>query len=132
MKTEGVLFAAGSALYAIIALAYWFVTHELVGTTALALTACLAFLVGFYVLFTARRVGERPEDNPNANVDEADPDYGFFSPHSWWPLAVGFSTFVISLGLIFAVWLLIMGVVLLMLSLVGLVFEYYRGPFVDA
>jgi len=25
-----------------------------------------------------------------------------------------------------------MGVVLLMLSLVGLVFEYYRGPFVDA
>ena len=37
MKTEGILFAAGSALYAIIALAYWFVTHELVGTTALAL-----------------------------------------------------------------------------------------------
>jgi hypothetical protein len=50
----------------------------------------------------------------------------------WWPLAVGFSTFVVSLGLIFAVWLLIMGVVLLLLSLVGLVFEYYRGPFVDA
>jgi hypothetical protein len=67
-----------------------------------------------------------------ANVDEADPEYGFFSPHSWWPLAVGFSTMVISLGLVFAVWLLIMGVVLLMLSLVGLVFEYYRGPFVDA
>ncbi len=132
MKTEGILFAAGSALYAIIALAYWLVTHELVGTTALALTACLAFLVGFYVLFTARRVGVRPEDNPNANVDDADPDYGFFSPHSWWPLAVGFSTFVVSIGLIFAVWLLIMGVVLLLLSLVGLVFEYYRGPFADA
>jgi hypothetical protein len=132
VKTEGILFAAGSALYAIIALAYWLVTHELVGTTALALTACLAFLVGFYVLFTARRVGVRPEDNPNANVDDADPDYGFFSPHSWWPLAVGFSTFVVSIGLIFAVWLLIMGVVLLLLSLVGLVFEYYRGPFADA
>jgi hypothetical protein len=132
VKVEGILFAAGSALYAVIALAYWFVTQELVGTTALALTACLAFLVGFYVLFTARRVGERPEDNPLANVDEADPDYGFFSPHSWWPLAVGFSTFVVCIGLIFAVWLLIMGVVLLMLSLVGLVFEYYRGPFVDA
>ena len=132
MKIEGILFAAGSALYAIIALAYWFVTHEIVGTTALALTACLAFLVGFYVLFTARRVGERPEDNPNANIDEADPDYGFFSPHSWWPLAVGFSTMVVSLGLVFAVWLLILGVVLLMLSLVGFVFEYYRGPFADA
>ena len=83
MKVEGILFAAGSALYAVIALAYWFVTKELVGTTALALTACLAFLIGFYVLFTARRIGERPEDNPLANVDEADPDYGFFSPHSW-------------------------------------------------
>ena len=132
MKVEGLLFAAGTFFYAIVAAAYWFVTHEIVGTTALSLTAGLAFLIGFYTLFTGRRVGERPEDNPMAAVDDADPDYGFFSPHSWWPLAVGACTAVLCLGLIFAAWLVIMAVGLLLLSLVGFVFEYYRGPFADA
>ena len=132
MKVEGLLFAGGAFFYGIVAAAYWFITGELVGSTALALTAGLAFLIGFYVLYTGRRVGTRPEDNPHANIEDADPEYGFFSPHSWWPLAVGFATFVTVMGLVFAVWLLILGVGLLMASLVGFVFEYYRGPFADA
>jgi hypothetical protein len=83
------------------------------------------------VLYTSRRVGIRPEDDPNANIEDADPDYGFFSPHSWWPLVLGFSTMVTALGLVFAVWLLILGVGLLMFALVGFMFEYYRGEFAD-
>jgi hypothetical protein len=131
VKVEGYLFAGGAVFYGIVASAYWFITGELVGATALALTGGLAFLIGFYVLYTGRRVGTRPEDDPNANIEDADSDYGFFSPHSWWPLAVGFATFVTVMGLIFAVWLLILGVGLLMATLVGFVFEYYRGPFAD-
>jgi len=131
VKVEGYLFAGGAVFYAIVASAYWFISGELVGATALALTGGLAFLIGFYVLYTGRRVGTRPEDNPHANIEDADSDYGFFSPHSWWPLAVGFATFVTVMGLIFAVWLLILGVGLLMATLVGFVFEYYRGPFAD-
>ena len=132
MKIEGLLFAGGALLYGVIAACYWFITGEIVGSTALALTGGLSILIGFYVLFTSRRVGIRPEDDPNANIEDADPDYGFFSPHSWWPLAVGLATAVTCLGLVFAVWLLIMGVGLLLLSLVGFVFEYYRGEFADA
>ncbi|MBI1377649.1 MAG: cytochrome c oxidase subunit 4 [Frankiales bacterium] len=132
MKIEGFLFAGGAAFYGLVAVVYWFVTKELVGSTVLALTGALAFLVGFYVLYTSRRVGVRPEDDPNANVEDADPDYGFFSPHSWWPLAVGIATFVVVVGLVFAVWLLILGVGLLLGALIGFVFEYYRGPFADA
>lgn len=132
MKIEGFLFAGGAAFYGVVAVVYWFVTKELVGSTVLALTGALAFLVGFYVLYTSRRVGVRPEDDPNANVGDADPDYGFFSPHSWWPLAVGIATFVVVVGLVFAVWLLILGVGLLLGALIGFVFEYYRGPFADA
>lgn len=132
MKVEGYLFAGGAAFYGIVAAAYWFITKELVGATALSLTAGLAFLIGFYVLYTGRRVGTRPEDDPQANIEDAEPDYGFFSPHSWWPLAVGAATMVTVMGLIFAVWLLILGVGLLMASLIGFVFEYYRGPFADA
>ena len=83
MKIEGFLFAGGAAFYAVVAAVYWVVTKEIVGSTALALTGALAFLVGFYVLYTSRRVGVRPEDDPNAAVEDAEPDYGFFSPHSW-------------------------------------------------
>jgi len=132
VKIGGLLFAGGAVFYAIVATAYWLITKELVGTTALALTAGLAFLIGFYALFTARRLGVTPEDNPHGNIEDADAEYGFFSPHSWWPLAVGFGTFVTVMGLVFAVWLLIVGVGLLMAALIGFVFEYYRGPFVDA
>jgi hypothetical protein len=131
MKIEGALFAIGTVFFGITAIAYWFITNEIVGTTALALTGGLAFLVGFYVLFTGRRVGTRPEDDPNAVIEDAEPDYGFFSPHSWWPIAVAIATGITVFGLLFAVWLLILGVVLLLLTIIGFVFEYYVGEFAD-
>ncbi len=131
MKIEGALFAIGTAFFGVVAAAYWFITKEIVGTTALALTGGLAFLVAFYLLFTARRVGTRPEDDPLAVIEDAEPDYGFFSPHSWWPIAVAIATGITIFGLVFAVWLLILGIGLLMLTLVGFVFEYYVGEFAD-
>jgi hypothetical protein len=132
VKIGGLLLAGGAVFYGILALVYWFITGEIAGTTALTLTAGLAALAGFYLLFTAHRLGPLPEDNALANTEDADPDYGFFSPHSWWPLAVGFSTMIVLLGLVFAAWLVILGVGLLLGALVGFMFEYYRGPFADA
>jgi hypothetical protein len=131
VKLAGYLFAGGAVFYGLLAVIYWFITEELVGATGLALTGGLAFLVGFYVLFTHRRIGTLPEDTPDANIEDVDPDYGFFSPHSWWPLVVAFSVAVTAIGLAFAAWIVILGVGLLMLSLIGFVFEYYRGPFAD-
>ena len=129
MKIEGLIFALGSAFYLLIAGIYWYVSRDQVGTTALALTGALAFLVAFYVLYTAKRVYPRPEDRMTAEIDEADPEYGFFSPHSWWPLMVGIGATVIGAGLVFAVWIIVFGVFLLVISLVGWMFEYYRGEF---
>lgn len=129
MKIEGLLFALGSAFYLAVAGIYWYFSRDQIGTTALTLTGALAFLVAFYVLYTSKRVYPRPEDRMNAEIDEADPEYGFFSPHSWWPLAIGVAATVIGVGLIFAVWIIVFGVFLLVLSLVGWMFEYYRGEF---
>lgn len=129
MKIEGWLFGLGAIFYAVVAAAYWFLSGDEIGTTGLVMTGALAFLVAFYVLYTAKRVYPRPEDRLDAEIDEADPEYGFFSPHSWWPLAVGFAAFLIVLGLIFAVWLVVLGVMVLMFALVGWMFEYYRGAF---
>ena len=129
MKVEGRIFAFGAVFFIVVAAIYWYVSRDPIGTTALALCGGLAFLVGFYVLFTAKRVYPRPEDREDAEIDEADPEYGFYSPHSWWPLVMGFATFVVVLGLIFAVWVVALGVLFLLLALVGWLFEYYRGDF---
>ena len=129
MKIEGRIFGGFTVFFVLISAIYWYVSRDPIGTTALALCGGLSFLVGFYVLYTAKRVYPRPEDRLDADIEEADPEYGFFSPHSWWPLAVGFGTFLVCLGLIFAVWVTVLGVTVLMLAIVGWLFEYYRGDF---
>ena len=129
MRLEGILFGLGFVFFVPISVLYWFLSGDPVGTTGLALSGALAFLIAFYVLYTSKRVYPRPEDRLDANVDEADPEYGFFSPHSWWPLFVALGAFIIALGLIFAVWVIVFGVAALLLAIVGWLFEYYRGEF---
>jgi hypothetical protein len=103
---------------------------DVVGTTALALTGGLAFLISFYVLFTAKRVGPLPEDNELALISDIDPDYGFFSPYSWWPFAIGLAVAIFVLGFVFARWMMVFGLFAIMMAIYGLIFEYYRGEFV--
>lgn len=130
MIIGGKLFAMGTFLYLGLGLVYWFMSGDVIGTSLLALTGGLAFLVAFYALFTSKRVGALPEDNEYALISDADTDYGFFSPHSWWPFVIGASTFVFILGFVFARWMMVFGLFALMMAIYGLVFEYYRGEFV--
>ena len=129
MKIEGWTFLLGFLFYLLVGAIYWYFSADEIGTTLLVLTGALAFLVAFYTLYTAKRVYPRPEDRANAEIDEADPEYGFFSPHSWWPLVVALGAAGIALGLIFAVWFVVLSVAILMLGVIGWLFEYYRGEF---
>ena len=129
MKIEGWIFGIGALFFLPVSIIYWYLSRDPIGTTALAMSAGLAFIVAFYVLYTSKRVYPRPEDRLDGEIDEADPEYGFFSPHSWWPLGVGFGSFIVALGLIFAVWVIVLGVAVLMLAIIGWMFEYYRGDF---
>jgi hypothetical protein len=122
-------FALGAVFFLLVGGIYYFVSGDEIGTTALVMTGGLAFLVAFYVLYTDKRLDGLPEDRANAEVDEADPEYGFYSPHSWWPLPVGFAAMLIALGFIFAAWLVVLGVSVLMIAVIGWLFEYYRGAF---
>lgn len=127
MKVEGWLFAAGFVFFSISAVIYGVLAEEPVGTVALAFTAGLAFLIGYYLLFTARRIDPRPEDSLTAEIDEGAGELGFYSPHSWWPLPVAFFAAISFLGIVFGWWLFIIGAIGGGLSVIGLVFEYYRG-----
>jgi MFS family permease len=127
MKVEGWLFAAGFFFFAISALIYGLLAEEPVGTVALAFTAGLSFLIGYYLLFTARRIDPRPEDSKTAEIVEGAGELGFYSPHSWWPLAVAGSAAICFLGVAVGWWLFIIGAGAAVLAVIGLVFEYYRG-----
>ena len=127
MKVEGWLLAAGFFFFSLSAVVYWLLSEEVVGTVALGFTSGLAFLTGYYLLFTARRIDRRPEDSVDAEISDGSGELGFYSPHSWWPLPVAFFAATTFLGIIIGWWLVIIGVIGGALAVIGLVFEYYRG-----
>ena len=96
MKESGYIWGLGTIFFAIVSVVYGVWSQDWAGTTALAFTGFMTALVAFYSLYTARRLDNRPEDNQMADQEEADPDYGFFSPHSWWPLPLGASAMMIA------------------------------------
>ena len=128
MRAEAVLFAVVTAFFGLWTPVYWFLSKDPTGTTALLLTFGLGFLVAFYLYVTARRLpGPRPEDRSDAEIHEGAGELGFFSPHSWWPLALASSAAVAFAGLVFGWWLFIIGAGYAAVASVGFVFEYYRG-----
>ncbi|MGH3275797.1 MAG: cytochrome c oxidase subunit 4 [Streptosporangiaceae bacterium] len=129
MKVEAYLFLGCAAFFGAADLVYWDLSHDPTGTTALALSVCLAFLIGFYVLFTGRRLPDRPEDNPRGEIVQGTGELGFFSPHSWWPLFVGLAAAVAAAGIAIGWWLFLIGAFMVMMSMIGFVFEYYRGHY---
>ena len=129
MKFEGSLFIGCAIFFGASDVVYWYFSKDPTGTTALALSVALAFLIGFYLLFTGRRLPQRPEDNPQGEIADAAGELGFFSPHSWWPLYVGLAAATASLGVVIGWWLFLIGALFLFLTVIGFVFEYYRGIF---
>jgi uncharacterized membrane protein len=131
MKTETKIFGFLVAFFLPLAPIYGWLTEwkELTGPVALFLTGMLAALVGFFLHQTGKKLPERPEDNPDALQAEAEGDYGNFSPHSWWPLPVALGGGITFVGLAVGWWLAIIGIFVLVLAVVGWVFEYYHGEY---
>ncbi len=127
MKLEGYLFVAGAVFWAAIAAIYWLMAKEPAGTTALVLLAGFAILVAYYLLYTSSHIDPRPEDQLDAEIADGAGEYGFFSPHSWWPLPLAASGAVIFFGIVFAWWIVAFGAFMFALSAIGFVFEYYRN-----
>jgi hypothetical protein len=127
MKASWKLFVGLSIFYAILAVIYWLVGGEAVGITAITLSSGLAGLVGFYMWFTAKRIGGvLPEDNELGEIADSAGELGFYSPHSWWPLPVALSACAMGLGLLVGWWLTLIGIGSLLISVVGFVLEYEK------
>ncbi len=102
---------------------------EPVGSTALALVMGMWAMIGFFLALQSRKVDARPEDDPNATIeDNPMDDYGHFSPWSWWPLVLGIACALVFLGAAVGWWVAYIGGALALIGLIGHVFEYNRGP----
>jgi len=127
MKVSWQLFIGLSVFYVLMTIIYWQVGGEPVGIGGMLLAAALAGMVGFYVWFTQRRIGQiLPEDNLTALISDGAGDLGFYSPHSWWPLPVALSMCALTLSLIIGWWLTVISLGALVISIIGMVTEYEK------
>ncbi|BBC96485.1 cytochrome c oxidase subunit 4 [Streptomyces griseofuscus] len=127
MKIQGRMFIWLSFFILIMAIVYGVWSKEPAGTTALFLAFGLSIMIGFYLGFTARRVDAGAQDDTEADVADDAGELGFFSPHSWQPLMLGFGGAIAFLSIAVGWWLIYFSAPFIVIGLFGWVFEYYHG-----
>ncbi|MCU1606110.1 MAG: ctaF [Modestobacter sp.] len=128
MKVEALIFNLIAVFCVAAAVIYGVWSQEPVGTTALVLSAALTSLIGGFFWFVSRRIDARPEDRKDAEIADGAGELGFFSPGSYWPFGLAVSAGLMGLALAFWYpWLVILAGVALLITIGGLLFEYYVG-----
>lgn len=102
---------------------------EWVGVMTLFLMALFSAFIAFYLWFEGKpfRLKLLPEDRLDANIDEADPELGQFSPWSWWPILLAMTIGVTLVGMSVGWWPVFFVAPLVIWAIIGWGFEYYRG-----
>lgn len=138
MKSSIVIFWVITAYMVIVSSIYtvWNVmVHgyvEWAGSLTILLSGALTAFIAVYLgLVKRKQGGTLVEDIDDADIDDGDPELGEFSPWSWWPLLLAFSAALAVLGVCvgFNMWLTFIAVPIVLVAIVGWVYEYYRGNF---
>ena len=128
MRNEAWMFVVCTVFFVLVTPAYWLISGDWTGTSALTMTALLTLMVSLYLGVHAARMDPRPEDRKDGEIADGAGELGFFPPYSWWPLwcAMALGTVVFATAMA-AWWLFIIGGVIGMVTLSGWIFKYYRG-----
>ena len=103
---------------------------EWAGTLAIGLSGVLTVFIAFFLQIQFKNQGgELPEDRLDADIDDGDPELGFYSPWSWWPIIRAAGAAIALLGFAVGIWIAFYAVPLVLIALVGWTYEYYRGYF---
>jgi hypothetical protein len=128
VKVESLIFGVIAFFCVVAAVVYGLWAKEPIGTTALVLSAGLTGLIGGFFWFVSRRIDARPEDRKDAEIADGAGELGFFSPASYWPFGLALSAALMGLALAFWYsWLIIIAGIALLVTVGGLLFEYYVG-----
>ena len=128
MKVESLIFNIIAFFCVVAAVVYGVRSREPIGTTALTLSAGLTGLIGGFFWFVSRRIDARPEDRKDADIAEGAGELGFFPPASYWPFGLALSAALMGLALAFWYsWLILIAAAALLITIGGLLFEFYVG-----
>ncbi len=126
MKDEAYVFAVVGIFFSIICVAYWFWSKEQSGTVMLFLAGCLGLLPGGYLLFWSLKAKPRLEDQ-DANIEEGAGVVDVFPGSSIWPVVTGLGASFLCVGLIFGLWVTLVGGFLVASAFIGFIAESRRG-----
>ncbi|WP_175407208.1 cytochrome c oxidase subunit 4 [Streptomyces sp. TRM64462] len=124
MKTEAYLFAGVAAFFLVTDVAYIWFAREPAGAAALTVSFLMSALIAFFCAVNQRRKGSRPEDRKDSEIRERSGPVDFFPPHSPYPPMVALGATVLAVGVVFGLWLALIGVGVLAAGVFGMVFEF--------
>ncbi|MGV9422711.1 aa3-type cytochrome oxidase subunit IV [Streptomyces sp. NPDC003656] len=124
MKAEAVLFGGVALFFAGAAALYGVWSADPTGTAALVVACLMAGLIGFFCAVQYRRRGPRAQDRTKAEVADTVGPVAFFPPASLWPIVTGFGFALTATGVVFGLWLFLIGCGVLARGVLGLVFQY--------
>lgn len=124
MTAESVLFAGVSAFFAVCATVYGWWAAETVGTVVLVIAFLMAGLVSLALVRRHHRTGTLPQGRKEAEVHESVGPVAFFPPRSAFPVLAAVGTALLGLGMVYGLWLFLIGVGLLAPGVYGFVFQY--------
>jgi hypothetical protein len=126
MKAESFYWLGVTAFFVVIGTLYWFTSYEDAGTTMLVATSLLGLLAGGYLFIQSRKYPPRPEDRPDATLEEGAGPVDEFPAPSIWPFVFGLGATVFATGFIFGVWVILPGAAILGLGVVGMIVQSRR------
>ncbi|MFG2602561.1 cytochrome c oxidase subunit 4 [Streptomyces sp. NPDC048514] len=126
MRAEAVLFGGVALFFGGSAALYGVWSGDETGTTALVVACVMAALVAFFCLVQYRRRGARPQDRTDAEVADAAGPVAFFPDESPWPIVTALGFAVTAGGVVFGLWLFLIGLGVLARGVFGMVFQYAR------
>ncbi|MGW7468495.1 aa3-type cytochrome oxidase subunit IV [Streptomyces xantholiticus] len=124
MKSEGFLFAGVALFFLLTDAAYIVFAREPAGIAALTVSFLMSALIAFFCTANYRRKGKRPEDRPDSQIRERSGFIDFFPPHSAYPPLTALGMALLSIGVVYGLWLFLIGVGVTAAGVFGMTFQY--------
>jgi len=127
MRAEAFLFGGVAGFFLVTGVIYAWWAQEPVGIAAFSVSFLMASIICFFFSRNYRLRGRRPEDDRNADITARGGPVDFFPDESPYPVAVAFGAGILMLGIVFGLWLFLIGLGILGTAVYGFVHQYVHA-----